>query len=327
MLSLPVLTPWHFPSLPIFVFHGQFSNIIPIHKACAGLKIRTAPPLIGIDPQFFFKYNSLLKMATCLPLIVKKRRNMMNQTIEMPRNVFYAPLVIMKNEGVPIRAIIDIGSADGTFALQCLKLFGRGITIFNIDAQQVYEPSLRKIREKVGGHYKICAVSAYNGQMRFSIGKSPYWAGPSPTGEYLECRTLDSLLEEFTIPEPYFIKMDIEGGEFSALQGAVNVLEKTAGMVLETDIYYGKTSPGNFLDIYSFLAARNFSLFDLTNFAYRQSDQALRQIYSTFLNKSHEFRDKQGFLGNKQQESNLTEAMHKRRQNLLGKNEDILSKL
>lgn len=134
-------------------------------------------------------------------------------------------------------------------------------------------------------------------------------------------------MEEFTVPELYFIKMDIEGGEFSALQGAVNVLEKTAGVILETDIYYGRTSPGNFLDIYSFLAARNFSLFDLTNFGYRQGDQALRQIYSTFLNKSYEFRDKQGFLENKQQKNNLTEAMHKRRQNLLMKNEYILSKL
>lgn len=116
----------------------------------------------------------------------------MNQPIEMPRNIFFAPLVIMKKEGVPISTIIDIGSADGTFTLQCLELLGRETTIFNIDAQPVYEPSLRKIREKVGGHYKICAVSAYNGQMRFSVGESPYWAGPSATGEYLECRTLDS---------------------------------------------------------------------------------------------------------------------------------------
>lgn len=135
-------------------------------------------------------------------------------------------------------------------------------------------------------------------------------------------------MEEFTVPELYFIKMDIEGGEFSALQGAVNVLEKTAGVILETDIYYGRTSPGNFLDIYSFLAARNFSLFDLTNFGYRESNQALRQIYSTFLNKSYKFRDKQGFSGNKQQNDNLTaEAMHRRRQRLLRKNENILSKL
>ena len=248
------------------------------------------------------------------------------QPVEIPRNTFFAPLAIMKKQGVPISTIIDIGAADGTFALQCLDIFGRSMTLFNIDAQRVYEPSLRKIQESVGGHYKICAVSSYNGQMGFGTGASPYWGGPSQTGDLLECRTLDSLLEEFKAPEPYFIKMDIEGGEFSALQGAVGILEKTAGLILETDIYYGRVSCGNFLDIYSFLAARNFSLFDLTNFGYRSTDQALRQIYSTFLNKSYEFRDKQGFMGSQDEEQNLTQAMFKRREGLLAENERILNK-
>jgi len=249
------------------------------------------------------------------------------QGVDIPRNSFFAPLAIMKNNGVPINSIIDIGCADGSFALQCLAIFGRSMTIFNIDAQHAYEPSLLKIQQKVGGYYKITAVSSLNGQIRFSISdKSPYWGGPSEQGDYIECRTLDSLLLEFKIPEPYFIKMDIEGTEFSVLQGAVNILDKAAGMMLETDLYYGATSRGNFLDIYTFLASRNFSLFDLTNFGYRPSDHALYQVYTTFLNKKYEFRDKQSLTGNQAQETDLTAAMTRRRQELIAKNEEILSR-
>ncbi|MDM8524947.1 FkbM family methyltransferase [Desulfococcaceae bacterium HSG8] len=249
------------------------------------------------------------------------------QSVEIPRTTFFAPLAIMKKEGVPINSIIDIGCADGTFALQCLEIFGRNMTLFNIDAQHEYEPSLKKIQEKVGGYYKISAVSVYNGQMRFGVAPHPYWvaAGGGEEHQYIECRTLDSLLGEIELPAPYFIKMDIEHGEFSALQGATITLEQTAGVLLETNIFGGNRS-GTFLDIYNFLGARNFSLFDMTNFGYRQTDQATYQIYTTFLNKNYEFRNKQGITGSQKAADDLKGAMVRRRQELIAKNEQILSR-
>jgi FkbM family methyltransferase len=252
---------------------------------------------------------------------------MNSQQVEIPRNTFFAPIAIMKKGGVPINTIMDIGCADGTFTLQCLELFGRNMTVFNIDAQHDYEPSLRKIKEKAGGHYKITAISAFDGQIKFSAAPHPYWAsvGGGENAQYIECRTLDSLLAEYPVPEPYFIKMDIEGGEFSALQGAVNILDKVAGLLLETDLFYGATSRGNFLDIYNFLSNRNFSLFDLTNFGYRYTDQVVYQVYTTFLNKKYEFRHKQGLTKDNQETNDLTAAMVKRRQDLIAQNERILS--
>jgi FkbM family methyltransferase len=247
--------------------------------------------------------------------------------IKIPRESFFAPIAIMVKNNVPINSIIDIGCADGTFALEFCRVFGKEKNVLNIDAQPIYEPSLRKIQQVTGEFYKITAVSSFNGKINFNINNDDqnfYWGGISKEGNFVECRTLDSLVEEFKLPEPYFIKMDIEGAEFSALQGAVDILDKTAALLLETDIFYGAKSCGNFHDIYSFLAARNFSLFDILSLGHRPTDGALYQIYTVFLNKKYEFRDKTNFTTGETQTNMIAAAMKERRQSMIALNDEIL---
>jgi FkbM family methyltransferase len=247
---------------------------------------------------------------------------------EIPRHSLMAPIAIMRRHGVAFRSFIDIGCADGTFSLECLALFGRDLTICNIDAQRIYEPSLLRIRQKVGGHQKITAISETDGWLRFSISeKSPYWSRASENGDYVESRSLDSLLEEFTLPEPYLIKMDIEGAELGALRGAKRSLDKVAGLVLETGLRCSGQPEENFLDIYRYLADRNFSLFDVVNFGYRPEDQVLFEVYSVFLNRKYDFREWVHHESDSMQQAELTAAMAWRRKTLLARNEELLNRL
>ena len=97
-----------------------------------------------------------------------------------PRTYFDSLQILFKN-GVRYSTIIDVGCADGHL---CLKLLSSGIAEgarpLNIDPNQIYEDSLRKISEAVGGHYRICAITDHVGEVELTMGAHPYWASLRP---------------------------------------------------------------------------------------------------------------------------------------------------
>ena len=228
------------------------------------------------------------------------------QTVTLERGTGLASLIVMGMAGVPLNTFIDIGCADGQTALQALLYINPNASIINVDAQTTYVDSLEAVKSALGGHYKTCAAYSANCTLKFNVSpESSYWANidldgsnragvnlPSQGVQSLEIagRTIDSLCDEFGTAPPYMIKMDIEGGEFNALQGAEKTLEKTSALLLETNFYYGKHSGGKFGDIVHFLTSRGFSLFDVTDIAYGHRGAILTQVYTAFIRNEYDFR-------------------------------------
>ena len=69
-------------------------------------------------------------------------------------NSFSATIERLAAKGVRYSTVIDVGCADGQFFLDHMKWFPGAVPL-NIDANALYEPSLKAIKDVVGGDYRI----------------------------------------------------------------------------------------------------------------------------------------------------------------------------
>jgi len=250
-----------------------------------------------------------------------------------PRDTLITPMIIMVENGVPISTFVDVGAADGTFGLTVLDAIDPGIHLVNLDAQDIYEPSLRRITAMLGGHYFIGACGDHDGTVSVRKPGHEYWLstaahmGAGGTGDNmmtLPCRRLDNIMAETGAKGPIFIKLDVEGAEMDVLKGAENTLKDTCGLLIESPIR--AASGPQFLEIYNFLATRDFSLFDIVRLSHRGSDATLYQFYSVFIANRFDFRGKNP-LRSAAQQAEVVQAVTERRAALLDESTRLISSI
>jgi FkbM family methyltransferase len=252
--------------------------------------------------------------------------------VELTLGSFSATIGILYQKGVRYRTVIDLGCADGTFYLEHFKHgLLPGTTGVNVDANALYEPSLREIQQVLGGRYVIAGVSDHDGEIELQSGSHPYWASAAPPdhpywsgslnrpGSTTKVRavTLDTLVRELTLKPPFLLKLDLQTGELAALRGGETMLAETDTVICETALE-------EFPAVCEFLVQRNFVLFDLTMLD-RLADGTLCQFYPVFINRRLEHIKMKDPFGDPAQRSSLREAMDERRSRLLQKNAKLLA--
>ncbi|SFU72933.1 MULTISPECIES: hypothetical protein [Bradyrhizobium] len=88
---------------------------------------------------------------------------------------FSATLQNLFAKGVRYGTVVDLGCADGHFVLNHLSCLGGAVPL-NIDANGIYEDSLRAIKEALGGDYRICAITDHEGEIEITESVHPYWS-------------------------------------------------------------------------------------------------------------------------------------------------------
>jgi FkbM family methyltransferase len=252
--------------------------------------------------------------------------------VELQLGTFSATVGILYQKGVRYRTVIDLGCADGTFALEhfaCGLL--HGCTFVNVDANALYEPSLREIRQALGGQYVIAAVSDHDGEIELLSGSHPYWASSVSSdhaywsgshnrpGNAIKVRavTLDTLVRELALEPPFLLKLDVQTAELAALRGGERMLAETNAVICET-------ATEEFPGVCEFLAKHDLDLFDLTQLG-RLPDGTLCEFYPVFLNRRlNHIKSKESFP-DPTQRSALLQAMNDRRLRLLERNAKLLA--
>jgi len=245
---------------------------------------------------------------------------------------FTTSLASLFNKGLRYATIIDIGCADGNFFVDHydIGMFPNAKPL-NIDANVLYENSLRAIKDVFGGEYLIAAITDEPGEIEFTNSVHPYWASIRPPDDpywkrvnglhagvtKVQAKTLDSVVQTAKLNGPFLLKMDIQGAEAKAIAGARETLKQTDTVIVEADI-------ADFQAINSALVAADFSLYDLTMPNWLQ-DGSLGWFYPVYLNNRRSSM-KPGAFWNPAQDEATIKVQVERRKALLAANTAKLNK-
>ena len=252
---------------------------------------------------------------------------------QVPPGTFSATLVGLFEKGVRYSTVVDVGCADGHFFLghKAAGIFPDAVPL-NIDANVIYEPSLKAIKAVTGGEYFIGAATDRVGEVEMAAAAHPYWNSLVPDDDpywrkihhrktdktKVAAATLDSLIERFGLKPPFLVKLDVQGGEAAALRGAARTLKETHVVICETDI-------DDFETIHGALSTAGFDLYDVTQPNWL-GDRSLGWFYPVYLNRKLSSL-KQKTLWAEKDNAAVIQAQVQRRKDILQHNAALLAQL
>lgn len=100
--------------------------------------------------------------------------------------------------------------------------------------------------------------------------------------ETVTTSTLDELHRDLGAPRPYFLKLDLQGCELSALRGATRFLDDTAACEVELSLFQLYEGAPTWDEVTHHLREAGFSLCDLERVFYDRVSQDLLQVNALF---------------------------------------------
>jgi len=164
---------------------------------------------------------------------------------DRPNNYHY--YLIPQTPIHPGDIVIDCGACEGFFILQALER-GAG-KVVAVEANATLLPCLHRTLSNAMDKVIIehAAVGALNGNVRFDFDpENPAGGKICSEGVEVPMKTIDQIVEELCLPKVDFIKMDIEGAEIQATEGALGVLER----------YHPRVAIATYHRVFDFVALR-----------------------------------------------------------------------
>ena len=214
-------------------------------------------------------------------------------------------LLHAKKLGFKPRTVIDVGAAWGAWSRTCATVFPDARYVL-VEPLVEYHESLEKaIKELPVGAVLVSSVAtSAPGIVTFHVhpdleGSSVYREGDDPqingAPRELPATTLDAIAHEHHLEGPCLLKLDVQGAELDVLRGAVELLQNTEYVILETSLFSAYNDVPLLHEVIGFMAERGFVPYDILGLLYRPLDGALCQVDVCFVKENGMFRRERAY--------------------------------
>jgi len=220
--------------------------------------------------------------------------NTLRELIRIPRDAFEDQHNLLSD--IEVATIFDLGANIGDTALQYSNLFTKA----KIYAFEPFPDLFQKLQARFRKNNLVkpikAAVADTSSDRNFYITRhsashsllppsdnAEKWMDPRADNDAFQILkqievpvvTIDGFCKQESIDEIHILKMDIQGGELMALEGAKGKLRQGSILLIYTEmlfvpIYKGQASYHN---ICNFLSEYGYSLFDMYNCTYAKNGQ------------------------------------------------------
>ncbi len=204
---------------------------------------------------------------------------------------------LIRGLGFQPKTVLDIGVAKGTEDLY--KSFPDSYFLL-IEPLKEFEPDLKSILKRYKGSYVLAAAGSSSAQVTFNahtnhlFGSSLYKEsmGAEADGDPITVPMLriDDILNDKRLSGSYLMKIDVQGAEIDALEGAQSALSETEVAVLEVSMFEFMKGAPQFFDIVLYMKNHGFVAYDIIPGWNRPLDNALGQIDIIFVKDKGMFR-------------------------------------
>jgi FkbM family methyltransferase len=189
--------------------------------------------------------------------------------------------------------IIDGGAHLGSFAMMVFEIFPRA-AVHMIDPQPACQKTLSALARERGFHLHAYALGSTAGQVSMWTDRGPTTgasiAAPGQAGNaYVQVERLDTLFLSSIEPgDRTLLKLDLQGFELAALEGAPAVLRVVEVILTEVSFFAQSYEPSP-AALIAFLDAAGFELYDIASLSGRRRDDRLKQGDLLFVRRDSPF--------------------------------------
>jgi FkbM family methyltransferase len=204
-------------------------------------------------------------------------------------------LSVMRQRGYEPRVVLDGGANIGDFARLVRRVFGPEPMIHMFEPQPACLPFLAVLAQEPRFQLHAAALGARGGEFlelavdptnRVTTGAHITSSESTSHRVSVPVLSLDDLFGlEMQRDDRTLLKLDLQGWELEALNGAVKTLERVEVVLVEVSFFAQAYEPSIALMV-RFLDEAGFDLYDIGSLAARRRDNRARQADFVFVKKS-----------------------------------------